>query len=302
MKIAVTGATGFLGRYIVKQLISEGHSCRCWKRPSSDITGFEGVAGSLEWIDGDLANGESHAALIEGCDAVVHAALARPVGFGFRDSGDKNFAEFLECNLMGSLSLMNASRMAGVEHFIFISTCAVHEVILEDRLLDEAHPLWPQTHYGAYKAAVEKFVHSFGLGGGWNVCSLRPTGIYGLAHPAEKSKWVDLIRKVKTEAEISLSKGGKEVHAADVAKAVSMLLHAEGIAGQVFNCYDMYISEGEVARIAKEILGSQCEINDTNQGPKNRIDTHKIQAVGMKFGGKDLLKKTVEEMIRCIPF
>ncbi len=51
--------------------------------------------------------------------------------------------------------------------FVFISTCAVHDVILADRPLDEAHPLWPKSHYGAHKAALEKFVHSYGLGQGW---------------------------------------------------------------------------------------------------------------------------------------
>jgi nucleoside-diphosphate-sugar epimerase len=49
----------------------------------------------------------------------------------------------------------------------------VHDVILQDRPLDEAHPLWPKSHYGAHKAAIEKFVHSFGLGEGYAICSLR---------------------------------------------------------------------------------------------------------------------------------
>ena len=45
-----------------------------------------------------------------------------------------------------------------VRRFVFIATCAVHDVILSDRPLDEAHPLWPKSHYGAHKAAIEKFV------------------------------------------------------------------------------------------------------------------------------------------------
>ena len=71
--------------------------------------------------------------------------------------------------------------------------CAVHETILDDRPLDEAHPLWPHSHYGAHKAAIEAFVHSYGRGHGYPICALRPTGIYGLARPARASKWFDLI-------------------------------------------------------------------------------------------------------------
>ncbi len=69
-------------------------------------------------------------------------------------------------NLLGTLELIEASIAAGVKRFIFVSTCAVHEKILDDRPLDEAHPLWPLTHYGAHKAAIEKFVHSYGYGQG----------------------------------------------------------------------------------------------------------------------------------------
>src|SRR5213078_3596193 len=118
----------------------------------------------------------------------------------------------------------------------------------KDRPLDEAHPLWPQSHYGAHKAALEKFVHSYGLGQGWPICALRPTGIYGAAHPAEKSRWYDLVSQVARGEPIASAKGGKEVHAADVARAVALLLTADApaIAGQAFNCCDRYISEEEV--------------------------------------------------------
>src|SRR5438477_397897 len=83
------------------------------------------------------------------------------------------------------------------------------------RRLAETHPLWPTSHYGAHKAALEKFVHSFGLGQGWPICVLRPTGIYGLAHPPQASRWFELIGKVLNGESIASPRGGKEVHALD---------------------------------------------------------------------------------------
>ena len=300
MKIAITGATGFLGRYILRCLVQEGHFCRCWKRFNSDMSGLEDLSGKVEWVEGDLGNQRSHNSLIRDMDAVVHAALARPRGLAFRANPEKDLMEFLQLNLMGSLSLINASKEIGIDRFIFISTCAVHEIILDDRPLDEAHPLWSLSHYGAYKASVEKFIHSFGFGEDWNICAVRPTGIYGLTYPPEQSKWFDLIKRAKKGGQISLATGGKEVHAADVAKAVSLLLKSDGIAGQAYNCYDMYIAEQEVVRIASEILNSNCIIEDLNKGPKNQIDTHKIRNLGMAFGGKELLRKTIEEIVELI--
>ena len=75
MRVAVTGATGFLGRYIVGHLIQAGHTCRCWHRPTSDRTGPGLEDGGVEWIPGELTDAESMTSLLAGCDAVVHAAL-----------------------------------------------------------------------------------------------------------------------------------------------------------------------------------------------------------------------------------
>lgn len=295
MQVAVTGGTGFLGRYIVRYLIQEGNTCRCWYRPSSDRGGFEAMEDKIEWIPGDLNDEKSMHKLVRGCDAVVHAGLYRP-GRGFRDA-EGDLPTFVETNVLGTIRLIESARAADNHRFIFISTCAVHEVILEDRKLDEAHPLWPTSHYGAHKAAIEKFIHSYGLGSGFVICSLRPTGIYGCTRPVIHSKWYDLVQKVKRGENVDSAKGGKEVHASDVAKAVGVLLQAEGIAGEAYNCYDRYISEQEVAEITKQITNSKSEIQQINKIPKHQIETNKIRALGMEFGGRALLKKTIENML-----
>lgn len=297
MKIAVTGATGFLGRYIVRHLVNSDHSCRCWHRPESDRGGFDGCGDSIEWVSGDLASPSSFASFVENTNAVVHAALDRP-GTGFRNA-EGEVDTFVERNVLGTVRLIEAARAADVERFVFISTCAVHEVILEDRVLDETHPTWAATHYGAHKAAIEQFVHSYGLGHGFNICALRPTGIYGVARPIDRSKWFDLVQSVKRGEPIASARGGKEVHALDVARAVGLLLEAGGVAGQVYNCYDSYIAEQDVAAIAKKISGSASEIKTPNRGPKHQIDTSKIRALGMEFGGLGLLEETIAALVSC---
>lgn len=299
MRIAITGATGFLGRYLVRHLAGAGHQLRCWYRPTSDRSGLEPWGSAIEWQPGGLGEAGETTGLVNGVDAVVHAALEWQRQGGFRSSGQAALAQFLAKNLMGSLRLFEEAYAAKVSRFVFISTCAVHEVILADRPLDETHPLWPTTHYGAHKAALEKFVHSFGLGQGWPICALRPTGIYGLAHPPRASRWFDLVGQVVRGEAINTAQGGKEVHAADVAKAVAVLLTADAKAttGQAFNCYDRYVAEQEVARIAKELTGSPSVIADLNRGPKNQIVTQKLRNLGMIFGGEALLRQTVAELV-----
>ncbi len=299
MLIALTGATGFIGRYIVRHLAAAGNRLRCWHRPGSDRGSFAAAAGAVEWRAGELGDAAAARELVRGTHAVIHAAVQwqGPRNRGAGSHGDPD--AFLGVNLVGSLQLFQAAFEAGVPRLVFVSTCAVHEAILDDRPLDETHPLWPTSHYGAHKAALEAFVHSYGLGQGWPICALRPTGIYGLAHPPEASRWYDLVGQVLRGELIGSAKGGKEVHAADVARAAELLLSADAkaVAGQSFNCYDLYVAEEHVARIAQEMTGGRSEIVALKRGPKHQIDTRKIRALGMTFGGEPLLRRTVAELV-----
>lgn len=294
MRVAVTGGTGFIGRYILRRLADQGHQLVAWRRDSSDTSSLEEL--EIEWTDGNLTDVDSMRQLVQGCDAVVHSALWKP-GASFR-GGEGPVSTFASVNIVGTLNLITQAMENNVERFVFLSTCAVHEVILDDRPLDEAHPCWASSHYGAHKAAIEKFVHSFALGAGYNICALRPTGVYGVNHPAKASKWFELVQRVAAGKDVSVSGGGKEVHAGDVAKAVSILLKADDVAGQAFNCYDRYISQFEVASLAKSIAGSASRIEGEPRTPKHQIETAKIRSRGMTFGGEELLRQTIEQLVK----
>lgn len=298
MKVAITGATGFLGRYVVRKLHAEGNTCRCWVR--SEANRFEPADSKhvIEWVPGELGNSAACDDLVQGCDAVVHSGLHR-AGESFR-GGEGDVAEFVQKNVVGTIQLIEAARAAGVRKFVFISTCAVHEKILDDRPLDESHPLWMTTHYGAHKAAVEQFVHSYGFGTGFPIVALRPTGIYGLHHQPSKSKWFDLVQNVANGESVTCSGGGKEVHAADVAEAADILLHSQGDAGEAYSCYDRYVSHYQVATIARQLSGSNATIIGDESTPKHQIVSDKLKGIGMHFGGEELLRKTIAELLAAM--
>src|SRR5947208_5322449 len=128
MNIAITGATGSLGRYLVRRLAERGHGLRCWYRPSSDRTGFEGV--DLDWQPGSLGDEAATTALVKGVDAVVHAAVQWVGPGNRRNETNADLRDFLQANVMGSLLLFQAAHQAGVGRFVYISSCAVHDVIL----------------------------------------------------------------------------------------------------------------------------------------------------------------------------
>lgn len=291
MKIGITGGTGFVGRELINR-IGDQHDLRCIAR--NPQTAKE-ISNDVEWIPGDLGQNDWQENFVDGCDAIVHSGLWRSTRSFQAEEAD--IVEYLRVNFLGTIQLMEAALRANVKRFIFLSTCAVHQKILEDRPLDETHPLWAANHYGAHKAALEKFVHSYGFGNNFEICALRPTGIYGVARPVEHSKWYDLIQAIAQGKDVEVAKGGKEVHVLEVAKAIELLLTTSAdITGQAYACYDRYISEFDVATLAKKLLNSQSEISGGPKSPRHEIVTDKIQALGMSFGGQHLLEKTIQQL------
>jgi len=295
--IAITGGTGFLGRAILRRLAKAGNHLRCWYRAGSDRTGLEPLAGAIDWVPGQLGDGTASRDLVKGCDVLVHAALDYSGG---RMQSPEFDSQFSVRNIAGTLELFEAARAGGVQRVIYISSCAVYGEILSDRPLDETHPMWPTSEYGAHKAAVEAFVSSFGRGEKYPICALRPCGIYGIEHPIERSKWFDLVASVVRGETVTCQRGGKEVHARDVAQAVEVLLTAEGIAGQAYNCCDRYISELDVATLTQQISLSDAKIIGQPMAPKNQIDTQKLRDLGVRFGGEGQLSETIGQLVAAV--
>jgi len=292
MNIALTGGTGFLGRYLIQAFLQAGHQVTAWRR---DWAGPRQPG--LTWIRGQLADTASTADLVRSADAVVHAAVFRP-GDSFFDPGSDR-QQYWQLNTEGSLKLLAAAADSGVRRFVFISSGAVHDDVVPDHPLDETHPLRPNSLYGAYKASVECLVHHFGKSGQLSATALRPTAIYGVDDPVEQSKWYPLVRQVCAGQDVDATGGSKSVHAADVAKAAALLIKQDdSVSGEAFNCCDRMISEFEVASVAKEIAGSSARIAGPAKQSRNQIDTSKIASLGMRFGGDALLRETVTALVR----
>ena len=292
MKVAITGASGFLGRYLARELTNAGHQCR-------GLTRSEPPDHAIEWVVGSLDDGDALGALVEGAGGVVHAAFDHPGG-GFL-APDLDVLTTVERNLVGTVRLIEAARQAQVGRMVVISSGAVHDEILGDRPLDETHPLWPRSPYGATKAAIEAFVHSYGRGARFPICALRPTVIYGAAEPPTASRWFDLIQAVVRGETVRCAKGAKVVHARDVARAVALLLTAEGVAGEVYHCVDQFVSERQVAEIARTVTASAARIEGETPPVRHPITSAKLRDLGMTFGGEPLLTATIAAIVAAIP-
>ena len=115
MTTLVTGASGFLGSHVARQLVARGANVRVLLRPSSHNRAIGDL--SLEYVTGDLLDPESLDRAVKGVQRVFH--VAADYRFWARRSRD-----IYDCNVGGTKNLLAAAKRAGVEQFIYTSTVA----------------------------------------------------------------------------------------------------------------------------------------------------------------------------------
>jgi nucleoside-diphosphate-sugar epimerase len=293
--VAVTGAAGYVGRFVVAELQRHGVRVRALARPQSDRGGF---AAPPEWVMGDLRGADSLAAFVQGADAVVHLAYTHAPG-RYRGGEGDDLAAWLDANVNGSLRLLLAAQAAAVERFVFLSSRAVFSRTEPGRVLDEAHPTSPDTHYGAYKVAVEGFLQSFAHVAGMKTCAVRATGVYGVTWPVERSKWWELVGAVVHDQEIT-SCGGTEVHGADVARVIWHYLANPACAAEVIHVSDRYITHREVLQLARAISGRPGPLPpEPPAPPANPLACKRLAEMGLTLGGAAALEATVAALVRA---
>ncbi len=292
--IAVTGATGYIGRFVVEILQQRGCTVRALARPVSNRSGFSAPVG---WIEGDLRAAEALHTLVAGAEAVVHLAYEHIPG-RFRGGEGADLAAWLDANLHGSLRLLSAAHTAGVPRFIFLSSRAVFSHPLPGRQLDETHPTAPDSHYGAYKAAFEGFLDSFAATTGMSTAALRATGVYGITWPVARSKWWEIVRTVVEGGNVSSSRGGTEVHGADIARAVWALLEKDEIGG-AYHLSDLYVTQREIVRLARRAANRPGPLPPAPAAPPaNLLACRRLGELGIQLGGVPALEATIAAMVQ----
>jgi nucleoside-diphosphate-sugar epimerase len=294
--VAITGATGYIGRFVVAELHRQNVTIRALARPESDRGGF---AGSIEWVDGSLHSDEALSKLVDGANAVVHLAYEHIPGH-YRGGEGGDLAGWLDANVNGSLRLLLAGRAAKVERFIFLSSRAVFSRTEPGRQLDESHPTSPDTHYGAYKVAVEAFLKSFASAEGMKTFGIRTTGVYGVTWPVERSKWWGLINAVISDETVTSSGGGTEVYGGDVARVICELLTRTNLDFDTLHLSDLYVPHREVVRLAREIAGRPGSLPDAPaKPPTNTLVSHNLSKLGLTLSGVSALEATIAELVRA---
>jgi dihydroflavonol-4-reductase len=142
MKTFITGASGFVGSAVLRQLIHAGHTVFALLRPNSDRSNLDGLP--VEIVIGDLTSPDSFAPTLANCDNLFHVAADYRLWVPRPD-------EMYETNVTGTRNLMLAAARAGVKRVVYTSSVATLGLNSDGTPADEATPVALADMIGHYK-------------------------------------------------------------------------------------------------------------------------------------------------------
>jgi dihydroflavonol-4-reductase len=142
VKVLITGATGFVGSAVLRQLVTAGYSVRCLVRESSDRRNLAGLP--LEIRIGDLKDRASLDRALAGCSILFHVAADYRLWV-------PNPQEIYETNVTGTCNIMDAAARAGVTRIVYTSSVATLGLTADGSPADENTPVSLADMIGHYK-------------------------------------------------------------------------------------------------------------------------------------------------------
>lgn len=283
MLVALTGATGFLGRRTLAALRRQGQTVRALSRRKEQSAGLEALVN--EWCPGDQYDPDVQARLVANVGAVIHVAM------DWKALNDGPRAN-LERNLAGTLRLLEAARAARVPQFVFVSSLDVYgSAAGAGKPLTEMDLPVPGSIYGAFKAAVEVHLCAYRGAFGMNTSSWRPAALYGIKPAVESSLWHDILRRVRRGEPVTEPTAAEVVSVDDVADALALAMGDESVAGQIFNLVDVRLDWPTVAEIARRTIEKDGSPFAGLSALESRFDSRKAVSFFDRHARHDALRR-----------
>src|SRR4029079_4625072 len=174
--VLVTGGTGFLGSYIIKELVEKNYPVREIRRTTSKIPFYisANIFEQVQWVEGDILDPVSLDEAMEGADAVIHSAAI--ISFAKADK-----KKMYHVNVQGTANVVNAAIEKNISRLVHISSVAalgrnkLGGHVNEERKWQESSM---NTHYAISKYKAEMEVWR-GIAEGLNAVIINPSTVLG---------------------------------------------------------------------------------------------------------------------------
>lgn len=177
--VALTGATGFIGRYLLRELPKRGYRLRVLLRSAAQLP--DGCAGA---VIGDLARPYNMSEALAGVDAIIHSAGLAATMTGVPEDDYRLF------NTEATIGFAKAAQRAKIKRFVFLSSIRAQSGPTADEILTEGREPRPTDGYGRSKLAAEQGLAATGLD--W--VALRLALVYGPGVEGNVAKLIKLAR------------------------------------------------------------------------------------------------------------
>ncbi len=247
MRYLLTGATGFIGPYLVRKLLSQGHSCRCLVRSVSKANTV--LEPGVELIEGDITDKSTLKGVASCIDAVFHLAT-----LGHTHNFDTPREMFHQVNVRGTLNIMDEALAGGVKKVIHCSSTAAMG-ICKDIPANEESECLPHHLYGESKLEAEKEVLRLVNDRSLSAVIVRFSLVYG---PGDRRDILKLTHLAKMGLIPRIGKGTKLTPLIHVEDAVNGLILAmeRGKAGEIYLITNAQSEPFDnIIKIIKEALG-----------------------------------------------
>ena len=223
-KVLVTGATGFLGKYVVKELVEHGYQVRAFGRNSKVGRSLENS--SVSFFQGDLTKADDVLEACKGMDMVVHAGALSTVWGPWED--------FYRANVLGTKYVLEACRQTGIQRLVYVSSPSIYAAPRDQLGIKESDA--PEennlNNYIRSKLASEKLFKDYL---GVPSIILRPRGLFGIGDTSILPRVINLSQKIG----IPLIGDGRQLMdmtcVENVALAIRLAIEAPEAKGEVYN-------------------------------------------------------------------
>jgi nucleoside-diphosphate-sugar epimerase len=229
VRLLITGGTGFLGSCLSRRHLAAGDRVRVVAKEATPLEASNARALREAGVDvrvGDFADAGLVREALNGVDRVVHIAAA------MREANVPD-EHFWDVNVRATGQLLQLSRDAGVERFVYCSTAGVVGTERGIETDEDSEPA-PKDIYQTTKLAAERAVLAFGRENGYAVTAIRPPGVYG---PGD-GRLVKLFRMVQ-KGYFLLPGGGRGKHHMvyidDLLDAFDLAATKDEALGRVYN-------------------------------------------------------------------
>lgn len=230
-RVAVTGATGFIGRYLCWALADEGAEVVAVVRNPKKAADLE--AEGMRVAQADLADPGALERAFRGADfAVANAGLV--------SIGDQSRKALIATNVKGTENQLDAAAAAGVQRAVFMSS-AVAYAPRPEHFYREVDPLHPErsgnrfSHYAISKAAAERAAWRRAEAHGMVLSTVRPHTVYGAFDRGTFSVWLKRFMAMPGVGVFPKGVYLPAVFAGDLGRAVSRMLVRDAARGRAYN-------------------------------------------------------------------